>query len=62
MLQVVCNLEEIVTTFIPTLQLEAELEKLGHRETAHFDQPAKKSDSNEPNNEAESKPVPTVLG
>lgn len=58
--QVTCNLEDIVNTCIPNLLLEAELERLGHRESTHHDPNAKK-DAVE-NEEMECKPIPTVLG
>ncbi|XP_065211806.1 protein virilizer [Planococcus citri] len=57
--QVVCNLEEVVSTFIPNFNLETELEKLGHREAAHHD--LAKKDSAEASEELENKPIPTVL-
>lgn len=60
--QVACNLAEIVSTYIPNLQLEAELEKLGHHEMAHLDQTSKKSDTTDQPDELENKPVTTVLG
>lgn len=61
--QVICNLEEVVNTHISNLQLEIELEKLGHREAlTHIEQTSKKVETNEQMDEFESKPIPTVLG
>lgn len=54
-------MEDVVNTCMPNLILEAELEKLGHRESLHHDL-NKKADSNEASEELESKPIPTVLG